>query len=53
MNHQSGTKRMPIPGRLAAGGAEGWVPLVARHEIVHLPSASVLVLLRRELPGPG
>src|SRR5262249_44230802 len=47
---------LPIPkapntGAREAGRADSSVPLVAEHEIVHLPSASVLAVLRRELSG--
>lgn len=36
---------LPRPGEAESGGGE---PLLLHHEVVHLPSASVLALLRRE-----
>ncbi|HET9209014.1 MAG TPA: CHAT domain-containing tetratricopeptide repeat protein [Thermoanaerobaculia bacterium] len=39
---------LPIPGR--AGSP---VPLIAEHEILSLPSASALVMLRQETPAPS
>jgi len=41
---------LPVP-ESAGNGADGPVPLVAGHEIVRLPSASTLGVLRRELQG--
>jgi CHAT domain-containing protein/tetratricopeptide (TPR) repeat protein len=39
---------LPDPNRL--GGSDGnWQPLVVEHEVVNLPSASTIVVLRREL----
>jgi CHAT domain-containing protein len=37
----------PAPPRPRAA----WAPLIAEHEVVHLPSASALAVLRRELAG--
>lgn len=50
---------LPVPGRegnskKAVGKRAGYdppLPLIARHEIVTLPSASVLAEIRRDLPG--
>ena len=44
---------LPIPkaGDEDGNKTDSFVPLVAEHEIVHLPSASVLAALRRELAG--
>ncbi len=44
---------LPVPAGAVDGARDAsvqqpWIPLVARHEIVSLPSASVLDLLRRE-----
>ena len=41
---------LPDPNRL--GGIDGsWQPLFVEHEVVNLPSASTIVVLRRELAG--
>jgi CHAT domain-containing protein len=37
---------LPVPGAHESGHAT--VPLIAKHEVVHLPSASTLALIRRE-----
>ncbi|MCI0621020.1 MAG: tetratricopeptide repeat protein [Acidobacteria bacterium] len=47
---------LPVPASLESGsasqkGKEAGLPLIAKHEIVTLPSASVLAVLRRELKG--
>lgn len=39
---------LPLPGPAARGA---YVPLIAEHEVVSLPSVSALALLRRELAG--
>ncbi len=39
---------LPVPGGLPGAPRE---PLVSRHEIIHLPSASALAALRRRLDG--
>jgi CHAT domain-containing protein len=41
---------LPDPNSLKAS-AGGWQPLVVEHEIVNMPSASTLAVLRRELAG--
>jgi CHAT domain-containing protein/Tfp pilus assembly protein PilF len=41
---------LPVPTSPAAAGR---APLIARHEVVSLPSASALAVLRRELAGRG
>jgi CHAT domain-containing protein/Tfp pilus assembly protein PilF len=41
---------LPDPNRPAGGGGI-WQPLVVEHEIVNLPSASTLAVLRSELAG--
>lgn len=40
-----------VPFQILTDASAGGEPLVARHEIVNVPSASTLVLLRRELAG--
>jgi CHAT domain-containing protein/tetratricopeptide (TPR) repeat protein len=41
---------LPDPNRL--GGSDGsWQPLFVEHEVVNLPSASTIVVLRQELAG--
>jgi CHAT domain-containing protein len=41
---------LPDPNRL--GGSDGsWQPLIVEHEVVNLPSAPTIVVLRRELAG--
>jgi CHAT domain-containing protein len=42
---------LPAPDRLTEGGQESLPPLIAEHEIVTLPSASTLAVLRRQLAG--
>lgn len=44
---------LPVPPVPVAGAkaAEGYHPLIAEHEIVNLPSASVLAAIRRESAG--
>jgi CHAT domain-containing protein/Tfp pilus assembly protein PilF len=43
---------LPVPGSAAATGQRGsFLPLIVDHEIVSLPSASVLAALRRDLSG--
>ncbi|HET9314977.1 MAG TPA: CHAT domain-containing protein, partial [Vicinamibacteria bacterium] len=41
---------LPLPGPVPVGALPG-PPLLDRHEVVQLPSASVLSLLRRDRPG--
>jgi CHAT domain-containing protein len=40
---------LPAPGRGRARNPQSTAPLMVNHEVVHLPSASVLAVLRREL----
>jgi CHAT domain-containing protein len=45
---------LPVPDRRVSGSSRPPVaatPLIVEHEIVHLPSASTLAILRRELAG--
>jgi len=44
-----GPEVTPAGGR--AGSGSGWTPLMVGHEVVSLPSASVLGVLRRDLVG--
>jgi CHAT domain-containing protein len=41
----------PLPGNMTAVTASDYVPLISKYEIVNLPSASVLSVLRTELAG--
>ncbi len=41
---------LPIPAT-DSKSADGYQPLIAEHEIVNLPSASVLAVIRREIAG--
>jgi CHAT domain-containing protein/Flp pilus assembly protein TadD len=42
---------LPAPDRLAQPSQESLPPLITEHEIVNLPSASTLAVLRRQLAG--
>jgi len=42
---------LPCPGRPASRSRSATLPLVSRYEIVNLPSASTLAVLRREVVG--
>jgi CHAT domain-containing protein/tetratricopeptide (TPR) repeat protein len=42
---------LPAPDSLGGSGGSGRVALIARHEVVSLPSASALAVLRREIAG--
>jgi CHAT domain-containing protein/tetratricopeptide (TPR) repeat protein len=50
MLHYVSFGALPDPNSLNAS-AGGWQPLVVEHEIVNLPSATTLAVLRRELAG--
>jgi tetratricopeptide (TPR) repeat protein len=40
---------LPVPAPERAKNPQSYKPLIAEHEVVHLPSASALAVLRREL----
>jgi CHAT domain-containing protein len=42
---------LPVPRELAPGATGSPVPMVAEHEVVNLPSASTLAVLRDEMSG--
>jgi len=42
---------LPDPDRLSEGSRESLPPLITEHEIITLPSASTLAVLRRQLAG--
>jgi CHAT domain-containing protein/Flp pilus assembly protein TadD len=46
-----GSSAPPFPSREGGVGGLGFTPLLVQHEIVTLPSASTLAVLRRELKG--
>jgi CHAT domain-containing protein/Tfp pilus assembly protein PilF len=42
---------LPVPAAAAGAGAGGLVPLMVKHEVVTLPSASTVAVLRHRDPG--
>jgi tetratricopeptide (TPR) repeat protein len=50
-DEETGRKGKPRPVARSPGRPVAFTPLIVNHEVVHLPSASALAVLRRELAG--
>ncbi|QSJ19671.1 CHAT domain-containing protein [Nostoc sp. UHCC 0702] len=43
--------QLPSPGRRGVGGEVNYQPLIVNHEIISLPSASTIAILRKQIKG--